>query len=735
MDNSPGLDSSCASTQHLKISKQKSVQFLEATRNNIDSALNSICKGKSESITESKQDEYIYDQTIPELDRIHHYFREDKDNDCLTEDDEAENITRRKPNIHDHNPYEFYFKPMVFAKAFISHALFFLCLGPFIAIFAPIFGTNSLRNQGFLGFTSTFAAQTIQYLIIITFLLILYIVDIHGLHSIEVYMMVIALLVRIIIISSKYSYQCTEYLRLFDRSKFTQDELNKRAMVGAWNDQSDEVIREEIQTAILRLEIDSSLFFFNFLGSISPELQLKLEKLRCARIRPVQADPCIGDVPQQANDLVPCISSTGKIVVEELSENGKAISEVGDESSIKKRHAEIKKSNGHNQRKKKVLGSAMKKAIMSISYYFSHKPHKVHSDQSLHSAFSHFFETKRLEANNLSGYSLAVALMEYARDHRFRHLGTLVLVISLIRALIPTLYRIYTIKVEHQKVALFTSQPIIVVLLFLINTYFFYINTFVLGVAVCDIKARVCNFKQVGFLISPRKISYFVNRKLYPTLNIFCPITLKTWTNLRRVMFEYGKEYRLRNNLNISVVMAAYSLVVCIIVLQLFGVLNAYGDPMLLLVLGFESVVYFTIFIQVMTGTAFINEQYKVHKYLLTKNKSIIADFHRLSHVYAGKDAITPDNIIYREGLKLLKQELGEENFKEKVVERAETLIMMIDDAVSELEFEEINEPFTVMGIAINYTLLKTAVIGVTSVLFGLSQTYIKKNKKLEVGV
>ena len=744
MDQSPVLDSSCISTQPLKSSNQKPSQNLEITKDVSSPSPKNITQEKNNPLEALQRCNHTTIRHDSEFQHAQNYFGEDGDD--LTEANEQEIADRVKSCERNSNPYELYFKPAVFAKAFASHALFFLCLGPLIILLAPIFGINTLRNQGFFGYRVTFFSQTFQYLIIFAFLLILYTVDIIGLHAIEVYMMVIAVVVRIIIISSKYAYQSTEYVKLFNKKAFTTQELNHKAMVGPWHRQTDEIVRQEFQTAILRLEIDSSLFFFNFLGKVSPELQSKLEKLRPVQTQ-TQPNLSIMDLSHRENS--PCSKKKNETIFNgdetipgktELAVDGESplrnrIGTEGDSEAGSKRKIQIETISDAPMRRKSERESPLKRAFGRFSNYLNvigkKRSTQIHADdKSLNTAFSHFFQAKKLERNNLSSYSLAITLMDYSRCHRFVHLDKLIILVSLVRALLPTFYRLYVIKHQKENIALFTSQPVVVVLLFLINTYFFYVNTFVLAVAVCDIRAKICNFKQIGYLISPRKISYFVNRKLYPTLNIFDPITLKTWVNLRRVMYEYGKEYRLRNNLNISLVMAAYSFIVCIIILQLFGIVNTYDDPLLLLVLGYESVVYFTIFIQVMIGTAFINDQYTVHKYLLTKNKSIIADFHRLSHIYAGKDAIIPDNFIYREGLRVLKEELGEDNFKEKVVERAETLIMMIDDAIGELEFEEINEPFTVMGIAINYTVLKGALIGITSVLFGLIQASIKKNAK-----
>jgi hypothetical protein len=76
-------------------------------------------------------------------------------------------------------------------------------------------------------------------------------------------------------------------------------------------------------------------------------------------------------------------------------------------------------------------------------------------------------------------------------------------------------------------------------------------------------------------------------------------------------------------------------------------------------------------------------------------------------------------------GLKILRKELGEEDFEGKLVERSEKLAGMIDDFIEELEFEEENEPFRVMGIAMDYNLIKSLALGAGSLVFTVVQSFM----------
>jgi len=60
-----------------------------------------------------------------------------------------------------------------------------------------------------------------------------------------------------------------------------------------------------------------------------------------------------------------------------------------------------------------------------------------------------------------------------------------------------------------------------------------------------------------------------------------------------------------------------------------------------------------------------INDKFRVHRNSLKKVKNILCDFHRLDDVYVGKNPLETACPLREGGLKLLKEELGEENFEE----------------------------------------------------------------------
>jgi len=645
------------------------------------------------------------------------YFKQDPEGP-EKEEEEPEKVIKRLQRRRHNNSYDTYFKHRVFGKFLLIHLLYFFCLGPFIIILQPIFGRNLLYNLGFVGFTSTNLLQTSHWASVVLYFTIYYGTETVGLEFIEVYMVVLNILLAILMMSSKYAYQSDSALKLIHTTTLNYADRTHDSVFTRWKSQTDEIIEEEVQSAILRLEIDSSLFFFKFLSKIEGDLRKKLEKcnppgrLAVLAAKSYRPEKDTSSVVYQTRDEEALVLQkiAQEIRPEEISFQNK---------TEREKDIEILQENNNE-------GSATERKLRrSVRSNESIIPQNA---QEIMNSFAYFLDKKKLEENHLYGYNLMVDMMRHARETRPKYFGRIIFVVSFIRALLPTFYRIYEIKVENKDIPLFTDKPYLIVIMFLGNMMFYHLNTVTLSISIIDLRSKIYCLKQLGFLISPKKISYLRERKLYPTFNIFDPVTIKTWCSLRKVINEYGRKYTLRSNFNVTVIVIFYLVVIAILVVQLLGIVTAYSNRLLMIVFEFESVLALIIFLFMLLQGAYINSQYMIHKNLLKKNKTIISDFSRLSYLYVGKDAIEPDNYIYKEGLKLLRCELGEENFEEKLIARSEKLVSMIDEIIEDLDFEERNEPFTVLGIPITYSLLKAIGVAVVSVLFAVSQSILNRS-------
>jgi len=624
---------------------------------------------------------------------------------------QSQDVFQKGSNMNsDSNAYDTHFKPMVFIKFLVMHMLFFLALGPFIFILIPVFGKHVLYNQGFLfRLKFDFINQTLQYLALATLFTLYYVTDTPGLQGMEVYMLVIAVAIRLIMIACKYAYQHEDYIKLLFTVTLEKKDLQGDLMLGGWREQRDDLIEEEIQAAILRLEIDSSLFFFTFLGDIGdPEILKKLSKKHSFE-KPMNNL----EVQKKQNS-----SSSSKIVpVAEMIRKRQNPSTFNmDITQIIEEEENVQGPGDINSDEDDDADSGRKAAVIEKEGRLSR------TAQLIMRSFAYFTKKKKLEESHLYAYNLAFDMLGKARDQRFNHLGKALILFSLFRSLIPTFYRIYLVYYEKEDILVWTEKPYLVVIIILVNTFFFWINAFTLFIGVVDVESKIFCFKQLSYLISPKRLTEYKLKKLYPSFNIFDPVALITWSNLRKVLKEYGKKYYLRTNFNVTITMGLYLIVLAMMVLQILGMISTFSDNLLMIVFAYENLVLFGIFVIIIIGASFINSQCGFHMNLMKKNKTVISNFQRLSYLYVGKNAIQPDNCLYKEGLRRMREELGSENFEEKLVARAEKLTAIMDDIIEDLEFEERHEPATVMGFPVDYGVLKTIGVFIVTVLFAIGQ-------------
>ena len=69
-------------------------------------------------------------------------------------------------------------------------------------------------------------------------------------------------------------------------------------------------------------------------------------------------------------------------------------------------------------------------------------------------------------------------------------------------------------------------------------------------------------------MLSPRKLKQYSSDKLLPSIDLTCPISLHTWINMRRMVFDYGLKYLRRHELFLPTI-AGVGLISSLMVLEL----------------------------------------------------------------------------------------------------------------------------------------------------------------------
>ena len=106
--------------------------------------------------------------------------------------------------------------------------------------------------------------------------MLFYLTDAGDIKFYEVFMIVIAVGLRMLTISSKYGSTHPERIKLLKSRVLTLAEMFKDLMLISWKEQKQEVLDSEIENAIKRHEVDKALFFFEFIYDIPEDVKQKL---------------------------------------------------------------------------------------------------------------------------------------------------------------------------------------------------------------------------------------------------------------------------------------------------------------------------------------------------------------------------------------------------------------------------------------------------------------------------
>jgi len=350
--------------------------------------------------------------------------------------------------------------------------------------------------------------------------------------------------------------------------------------------------------------------------------------------------------------------------------------------------------------------------------------------------FQNFFDS------DLSGYSLAKFLLKSIRSQTKRNFKVCVYIIipiSLIRCLLPLIYQIAEEKPE------FSVFEIFMTLIFLILNFFLFSMNFlflIFGIFELDKTCKILS--QLSNLLSPKQTEQYHTTKTLPTINFFCPVSLKCWDSLHKLFLNYGAKFRLRVNYYLSVFLIYITIMLILIVIKVFGVINL--NMKFIVMITYEIILIFITLMIIFYKALVINDHYHIHIFLIKKNKNILSDLLNLYAVYFEKEDYVPDNEIYKEGVFRIKSNVssliniektinGRKNtaFKKNLMEKEEiikrcllNLINICQNIIEDLQFCSKYIPFKVLGISVNKQFIQSLAAGLFSIFIVILQKILK---------
>ena len=590
-----------------------------------------------------------------------------------------------------------------FLKYMILHLLYFFIFGPFIMLLSPLIGTILLKNMQLNPvYGSTNINQIIQYTFIMLSGILYFFTEVGPFKSIEIVMFSMSVFVRILTISNKYGYSSDAFINIMRTRIMTKEECANELILGPWLKNDEGIINYELQNAIMRLNIDGLIFYFDFISDCDEILKEKLRK----EIKP---------------------SRDGQIS-RENNENDKELLQLKDEDSHESPEWEKRDSTIIEIAK---LDRSFQNNNLFLVGATSNLQEKLNLWSLLDNKFlKKYFEKKpKYHDTKFNGYNIALDILRNAGIYTFKPILLVNMTLAIIRASIPSLYRLYQ---NESPFGNQISQNMLIQGTFSLNFIFYYANSLLLGKAILDMKKKVFYMKQITNLLSP--IENYYEKKYYPIINIFDPMSLRTWGNLRKILFDYGARFYSRNLLNVSILTGLYFFVVVLLSLHFLGFPSPFYDELYLIVFIFESIVMLVVTFMILFSGAEINEHFKIHKKILKDSKVIISDILNNITFYFGDTAFESNISIYFDGINYLKKEFDLEDFRNNEAsivalrERLEMLIRIIDAEMEQIDIDKDIEPFHVLGFEMNKELIKTILAGIAAVGLAIIKNELGQN-------
>lgn len=168
-----------------------------------------------------------------------------------------------------------------------------------------------------------------------------------------------------------------------------------------------------------------------------------------------------------------------------------------------------------------------------------------------------------------------------------------------------------------------------------------FITTLFFVAGIRDMKRRLFILQQLGQMISPKKMQYYKNKKLLPTVNFLDQVTLHSWIDLRKLAIDYGKKYFYRHEIFMPV--AFYLAITCLMV-AFFMIVDkvpfsndddtTQERKKMVAASVLMSIYFFVQFFWLLYSASYINEEFTRHREILKLNKDLLQDILMFKEFY-----------------------------------------------------------------------------------------------------
>ncbi|KAL4513117.1 hypothetical protein ABPG72_017802 [Tetrahymena utriculariae] len=535
--------------------------------------------------------------------------------------------TSKKKKKFSSQPHKLKFRWLFFMEFLLYHLIYYCFFGPLsVLIILYAFKQNFAicHNMGFVGFNFISIYQAFQYIFYVISILIYFNIPktLQSQYLIFFLSFLYIYIIKILIMTLKYGFYTHNKMKEI-RSQMLKDDYIKESIFGGWYTQSEEIIKEEIENAKLRLEVESSSFYFEFMTK--PTTQ-QLQKL-----------------------LAP-------------------------------------------ERKKQIL---------------THNGNK--------------FDITQLP------YGINL-LMEYIKYYKNQFPTNWIKKVSYSISIVRQVYFIY---VKVQCVMQVEDNTMYLINLIAVNIFFaFFEFTFwgqiisILLIYFNDLRRKVFILNQMSHLISPKRVEIELEgtKKLYPTLELICPISLRTWAQLRKMTLDYGEKFSQRIQILVSIFISFFIIITVIYLLQRFQVINFFNiQNNVAYLYVFDIICIILIIIKCVFMGGKINEHFSIHIQKLYANQLNFVELLSKYDLWFQDDYVLT-NPCFRRLIEDYQRSKISYNFSDKQLKKLiKDNIQLCKMQILDINIQSKDNPYKVFGVAmtqqLGFTIL-TALISLIGSLF-----------------
>ena len=242
----------------------------------------------------------------------------------------------------------------------------------------------------------------------------------------------------------------------------------------------------------------------------------------------------------------------------------------------------------------------------------------------------------------------------------------------------------------------------------------------ILDQGVTNLKRRVFLMQKMGILIEFGKQRKPNTQE--PTINIFDPMSLRTWLTLRKVFMNFDDRRMKATVASLTFILILHSFLIAAFILQSFDMYTLFGTTfqLMLAIYSPSCFIYLGFFSVFATYGYLLNREYEHHNDILRNNKTTVSTLFDMYPHFTGRNPLIPKTYIYREGLKALNNPNGEYLNPHEQEKRSEIILRTYKQISKELNIEGNKNPFCLMGIPNKEKLFLAAALSVLALVLSV---------------